>query len=116
MQICRPLACKENCRRRGKSSATVLLIRMAAFSRQFKSLARLMLLFRLTPRRRGLRPDSPAERALRKLRTAGGFARTARNQLKAIFNKTETSREAELVVLLWRVSNLAISASLVPRG
>jgi DNA-binding CsgD family transcriptional regulator len=39
---------------------------------------------------------------------------TARNQLKSIFVKTETNRQAELVALLWRVSDLAVSTSLVP--
>lgn len=34
---------------------------------------------------------------------------TARNQVKSIFGKTETSRQAELVALLWRVARMADS-------
>jgi DNA-binding CsgD family transcriptional regulator len=44
---------------------------------------------------------------------------TARNQLKSIFSKTGTKRQSELVALLWRVSDVAISTSLLgrePRG
>jgi DNA-binding CsgD family transcriptional regulator len=39
---------------------------------------------------------------------------TARNQLKAIISKTETSRQAELVALLWRASDLAFSFLILP--
>jgi len=77
---------------------------------------RLMLIFRLTPAEARLAArlacGESLEEASERLAVSLG---TARNQLKAIFTKTETNRQAELVALLWRVSDLAISASLVPR-
>ena len=75
-----------------------------------------MLIFRLTPAEARLAArlacGESLEEASERLAVSLG---TARNQLKAIFTKTETNRQAELVALLWRVSDLAISASLVPR-
>lgn len=76
---------------------------------------RLMLLFRLTPAgarlAARLASGETLEDAADALQVSLG---TARNQLKAIFAKTETRRQAELVALLWRVSDLAVSTSLLP--
>ncbi len=47
-----------------------------------------------------------------------GAATHANTRAKLLLGRdlmTETNRQAELVALLWRVSDLAISASLVPR-
>jgi DNA-binding CsgD family transcriptional regulator len=74
--------------------------------------SRLMLLFGLTPAEARLAArlgtGETLEEASDALQISLG---TARNQLKAIFSKTETNRQAELVALLWRVSDLANSTS-----
>ena len=71
--------------------------------------SRLVLLFGLTPAEARLAvrlvADESVEEAADALHIALG---TARNQLKEIFGKTETHRQAELVALLWRVSDMAV--------
>src|SRR3712207_4045083 len=74
--------------------------------------SRLMLLFRLTPAEARLAARLGAGETLEEASDALEVSLgTARNQLKAIFSKTQTSRQAELVALLCRVSDLAISTS-----
>ena len=75
--------------------------------------SRLMLLFGLTPAEARLAARFGAGETLEEAADALSISSgTARNQLKAIFSKTETNRQAELVALLWRVSDLAVSSSI----
>ncbi len=70
--------------------------------------SRLVLLFGLTPAEARLAArlgtGETLEEAAEALQVSLG---TARNQLKAVFAKTQTSRQAELIALLWRTSDLA---------
>jgi DNA-binding CsgD family transcriptional regulator len=76
---------------------------------------RLMLLFALTPAEARLATRLSAGDALEEIARALNISLgTARNQLKSVFSKTATKRQSELVALLWRVSDLAISTSFVP--
>ncbi len=77
--------------------------------------SRLMLLFKLTPAEAKLAVCLASGESLEEATDRLGVSLgTARNQLKSIFQKTETNRQAELVALLWRVSDLAVSTSLLP--
>jgi DNA-binding CsgD family transcriptional regulator len=72
--------------------------------------SRLMLLFQLTPAEARLAArlgkGETLEEAAHALHVSPG---TTRAQLKTIFSKTETDRQAALIALLWRVSHLAIT-------
>jgi DNA-binding CsgD family transcriptional regulator len=74
--------------------------------------SRLMLLFGLTPAEARLAArlgtGETLEAAASALQVSLG---TARNQLKAVFAKTQTNRQAELIALLCRTSDLAVSTS-----
>jgi DNA-binding CsgD family transcriptional regulator len=74
--------------------------------------SRLMLLFGLTPAEARLAArlgtGATLEEAAEALQVSLG---TARNQLKAVFAKTQTNRQAELIALLWRASDMAINPS-----
>ena len=98
----------------GQHTRAILLLTCLASAPEVPE-SRLILLFRLTPAEARiaakLGTGEPLEVVADNLRISLG---TARNQLKAVFAKTETSRQAELVALLWRISDLAISKALVP--
>lgn len=97
--------------------ASALLLLTCLDSRPELPETRLMLIFKLTPAEAKLAArlaeGDSLEEAIDSLHVSLG---TARNQLKSIFMKTETNRQAELVALLWRVSDLAVSTSLMPSG
>jgi DNA-binding CsgD family transcriptional regulator len=73
---------------------------------------RLMRLFGLTPAEARLAArlgsGETLEETAEALQVSLG---TARNQLKAVFAKTQTSRQAELIALLWRISDMASSSA-----
>jgi DNA-binding CsgD family transcriptional regulator len=74
--------------------------------------SRLMLLFGLTPAEARLAARLGTGETLEEVAEALQVSLgTARNQLKAIFAKTETNRQAELIALLWRTSDMASSPS-----
>ncbi len=74
--------------------------------------SRLVLLFGLTPAEARLAARLGTGETLEEVAEALQVSLgTARNQLKAIFAKTETNRQAELIALLWRTSDMASSKS-----
>jgi DNA-binding CsgD family transcriptional regulator len=74
--------------------------------------SRLVLLFGLTPAEARLAArlgtGATLEEAAEALQVSLG---TARNQLKAVFAKTQTNRQAELIALLCRAENMAVASA-----
>ena len=98
----------------GEGARTLLLLTCLDVRPELPA-SRLMLLLKLTPAEARLAAwldtGETLEEAAGTLAVSSG---TARNQLKAIFAKTEMNRQAALVALLWRTSDLAVSPSLLP--
>jgi DNA-binding CsgD family transcriptional regulator len=109
-------------RRRDKRPVVIRILPIDGAARSPFLGARALLVFSDLCRKSGLQPDllsqtfglSPAEARLASLIATGistelaaeelGLAReTVRNQLKAVFSKTETHRQSELVALLSRL-------------